>query len=150
MPNNIKQSGEGPALQVTKPARAAALAEEATGDDLTGRDRWKRFADVRVYGFDGVLLVVDREKMDTGDVAEIVASIARDTKSIYNGIEASIRPAGNGCMVSLPGLDPTGLRVGDTAPVHPAKNTLVITDGSSDRARLVKDVVSIRESQVGE
>jgi len=39
VPNSIKFSGEGPPLQVTKPARATDLAEEASGDDLEGTDR---------------------------------------------------------------------------------------------------------------
>ncbi len=150
MPNTVKQSGEGPALQVTKPARAAELAELATGEGKTGVERWADLADVRVYGFDKALLVVRPSEMKSEHIAELVASAARDTGSIYNGMDASVRAAGNGCMVSLPGLDKTGIHVDDTAPVHPGPDILVVTDGSADRARLAKDLVSIRQAQIGE
>lgn len=150
MPNSIKFSGEGPALQVTKPARAADLAEEASDDNLEGTDRWAQLADVRVYGFDDALLVVDRDHVDTEHTADLVAAAARDTKSIYLGANASVRPAGNGCMVSLPGLDETSLDVGETAPAHPAPNVLVITADTSDGVRLADDLTSIRREQVGE
>ena len=148
MANSIKQSGGGPALQITREARAAGLAEEATGDDLEGAARWARLADVRVYGFDNFLLVVDRDRVDVEDVAELVASAARDTRSIYQGVDASVRPAGNGCMVSLPGLDGTGLEVGDTAPAHPAPNMLVIHARDGAAARLAEDLATIRLEQI--
>jgi len=148
MPNSIKQSGQGPALQVTKEARTAGLAVEATGDELSGVERWEDLADVRVYGFNHALLVIDRDEVATENVAELVATIARDTSSIYRGENASVRPAGNGCMVSLPGLSETGLRVGDTAPAHPAPGVLFITEDTADGVRLAEDVRSIRRSQV--
>ena len=56
MPNKIKRSGDGLALQVTKPARAAGLVEK-TDDELT------RLADIRVFAFDGLLLVVDLDRI---------------------------------------------------------------------------------------
>lgn len=149
MPNGIKQSGEGPALQVTEAARTAGLAEQATGDNLTGVERWERLADVRVYGFDGVLLVVDNRMTDEA-VAELVASAARDTESIHRGRDASVRPAGNGCMVSLPGLEDTGMRVGDVAPVVPGPGLLVVTDGTDARGRIATDLVTNRREQVAE
>jgi len=148
MPNAIKQSGKGPALQVTREARAAGLAEETNEEGEEGTARWSRLADVRVYGFDHLFVVVEPSEFLDKHVAEIVASTARDTGSIYIGANASIRPAGNGCMVSLPGLKETGMAVGDTAPVEPGPDMLVITDGSKDRHRLARDILTIRESQV--
>jgi hypothetical protein len=88
--------------------------------------------------------------MDVEDVADLVATIARDTKSIYTGQNASIRPAGNGCMVSLPGVMDTGLKLGDTAPAHPAPDMLIITPDTKDGTRLAEDLVSIRRDQIGE
>lgn len=55
MPNAIKQSGEGLALQVTKPARAAGLVEENVDGDSIRR------AEVFVYAFDDTLLVIDAD-----------------------------------------------------------------------------------------
>jgi hypothetical protein len=121
MANSVKQSGQGPALWVTKQAQAADLAETTSKDGAEGVERWAYLANVRVYGFDGALLVVDTEKMATNKIAELVASAAGDTDSIYLGASASIRTAGNGCMFSLPDLAPTGLEIGDTAPAHPGQ-----------------------------
>ena len=53
MVNEIKQSGtDGLALQVTKPARSAGLVEENSDGEATS------LADVRVYAFDHLLLVL--------------------------------------------------------------------------------------------
>lgn len=149
MANSIKESGGGAALQVTNEARSADLATETEDDEAEGAARWKRLAPVRVYGFDRCLLVIDRERVDSEHAAELVATIARDTGSIFQGIDAQVRPAGNGCMVSLPGLADTGLDVGDRAPAHPAPNLLLITGFSGGGVRLAEDVKSIRKSQLG-
>lgn len=91
MPNSIKDAGaDGVALQITKPARAAGLVEEDSDGNATYR------ADVRVYAFDDVLLVVDRERMNTDDVAELVASVAQDTDSIYQAVDAVSTSPGTG------------------------------------------------------
>lgn len=149
MPNDIKKTDDTPALQVTREARSADLAEESTDDDAEGSERWARLSDVRVYGFDGAVIVVDRERVDVDDVAELVATAARDTNSIYQGRDGSVRVAGNGCLVSLPGLEDTGIAVGDTAPAHPAPNMLVITEDTRDGSRLAEDLKTIRREQVG-
>lgn len=148
MANAIKRSGEGLALQITREARAAELAETVADEEATGADRWARLADVRVYGFDGLLLVVDRERVATEHVAELVASAAGDTKSVYCGANASVRPAGNGCMVSLPGIEETGLERGDAVPARPAPGLLVIHARESQPARVAEDLVTIRRGQV--
>jgi hypothetical protein len=64
MPNKIKRSGDGLALQVTKPARAAGLVEET--DDVPAR-----FADIRVFAFDGLLLVVDIDRITDENMVEL-------------------------------------------------------------------------------
>jgi hypothetical protein len=151
MANKIKNTGEGAALQITREARSADLAEEATGDDLEGSSRWDRLADVRVFTFEKLILVVDndQQRLPMPDVAELVSSAAQDTESIYRGSRASIRPAGNGCMVSLPGYKEAGFHIGTTAPVVLAPCVLVIHDGSSQAARLAEDLVSMRREQSG-
>lgn len=101
MANHIKRSGaDGLALQVTTEAREAGLVVER------GNDRVDR-ADVRVYAFDGLLLVVDRDLADD-HVAEFVAAATRDTESIHRALDATITPAGNGSQVQLPPAEDAG------------------------------------------
>ncbi len=148
MVNQIKESGtEGLALQITKPARAAELVEESNEGDLTYR------ADVRVYAFDHLLLVIDVETVSAHHTAALVASAARDTKSIYRAMNASVQIAGNGCQVQLPPARDAGFQEGDRAPCHTARGVLVITkdDGTStaaDATSLARDLVSIRTEQL--
>lgn len=128
--------------------RATELVEENSEGDATYR------ADVRVYSFDNLLLVVDVDKMSAADIAELVASAARDTKSIYRALEATVQIAGNGYQVQLPPATDAGFREGDRAACHPARGMLAITkdDGTSagsDAVRLARDLVTIRREQVG-
>lgn len=152
MPNTIKQYDDSPSLQVTREARRAGLAEEHEDDDRTGPDRWKRFADVLVYGFDGAVLIVDADEdaVTPGDRADLVAVLARDTDSIHEGHTARIRPAGNGLKVTLPGLEPTGLEIGQQAPAHVLPDALLVTAESKDGARLAGDLRTVREDQVSD
>jgi hypothetical protein len=142
MPNAIKRSGEGLALQVTKPARAAGLVEEDVDGEPTRR------AEVLVYAFDDTLLVVDVDRVTVADRAELVASAARDTKSIYRAARARLQIAGHGYQVNLPPAEDAGFEEGDSAPVHPAPGLLVITTDKSQAARLAADLVTIRREQV--
>ena len=92
--NGIKSSGaNGLALQVTKPARSAGLVEENSDREATS------LADVRVYAFDHLLLVIDLGAVVTEDVAELVVTAARDTKSIHRAMDATVQIAGHGYQV---------------------------------------------------
>jgi hypothetical protein len=148
MVNQIKRSGtEGVALQITKPARAAELVEETEDGTATYR------ADVRVYSFDHLLLVVDREKVSNEHIAELVASAARDTRSIHRAMDSTVHIAGNGYQVQLPPAADAGFSEGDRAPCHTARGVLVISkdDGTAagaDAARLARDLVTIRRDQL--
>lgn len=143
MPNNIQESGaDAVALQITKPARAAELVEVDSDGDPTYR------AAVRVYAFDDVLLVVDRDRVDPAAVAELVATVARDTASIYQAVDAGVHVAGHGYKVHLPMAADAGFDIGDTAPTHPAPNLLTITKRERDGTRLAEDVKTIRLDQV--
>jgi hypothetical protein len=148
MVNQIKESGtEGLALQITKSARAAELIEENSEGDPTYR------ADVRVYSFNHLLLVVDVENVSAAHTAELVSSAARDTKSIYRAMNASVQIAGNGYQVQLPPARDAGFTEGDRAPCHTARGVLIISkdDGTSagaDAARLARDLVTIRTNQL--
>jgi len=140
MVNNIKESADGLALQVTKQARDAGLVIEDANGDAT------RLSGVYVYGFDNLLLVIDAERVSAADRAELVASAARDTESIHRGGTASIATAGNGYQVQLPGCRAAGFDVGDRAPVVSQQGLLVMHDGM--QRRLAEDVAAIRSEQV--
>lgn len=140
MANSVKQSGGGLALQVTGPARDADLVDEDTDGNAT------RLADVYVYGFDDLLLVVDADRVAAGDRAELVATTARDTDSIHRGARSRLEIAGNGYQVQLPGCRDAGLLEGDRAPVVARQGLLVVHDGT--QARLAGDLVAIRDEQV--
>ncbi|WP_227355787.1 hypothetical protein [Haladaptatus salinisoli] len=139
MPNKIKRSGDGFALQVTKPARAAGLVEE-TDDEPT------RLADIRVFAFDGLLLVVDIDRITDENIVELTTSAARDTVSIHRVVNTSLQIAGNGYQVQLPGAAEAGFHVGDRASCTPAPNLLVIAAEGSER--IAADMVTIRREQV--
>lgn len=137
--NSIKNSADGLALQVTKPARRAELVLEDADGEAT------RLADVYVYGFDDLLVVVDADNVSSSNRAELVASAARDTGSVYRGTAASVQIAGNGYQVQLPGCEATGLSEGDRAPAIPAQGLLIIHDGT--RGRLAEDLKTQRRGQ---
>ncbi len=148
MVNQIKDSGtEGLALQITKPGRAAELIEENSDGNATYR------ADVRVYSFDYLMIVIDINKVSATHTAEIVASASRDTGSIYRAMDASVQVAGNGYQVQLPPARDAGFTEGERALCHTARGVLVISrdDGTAagiDAARLARDLVTIRKEQV--
>jgi hypothetical protein len=143
MANRIKDPSGEPALQVTEPARAASLVEEDSEGQV--RDRSK----VVVVSFDGLLLVFDREEVPVSERWEIIELAGRETASLYRATHARMRQSGNGYSVQLRSAVDAGLRVGDKAPVYPARNArmLAITDASGDQRRLAKDLVSSREAQ---
>jgi len=145
--NRIKSSGvDGCALQVTKEARTAGMIEE----DSEGRA--KRRADVRVFAFDGVLIVVDLDNVRDEEITELVASTARDTKTIYRAGDSKIQIAGNGYQVQIPPAEDAGFEIGDRAGCHPAPGLLVITIANGPRARdasrLAADLVEHRRAQI--
>jgi hypothetical protein len=148
MVNEIKHSGaDGLALQVTRPARSAKFVKENSDGEATS------LADVRVYAFDHLLLVIDPGAVATEDVMELVVAAARDTKSIHRAMDATVQIAGNGYQVQLPPAVDAGFDEGDRAPCHPARGLLVISrdDGTSagaNAARIAQDLVTIRAEQI--
>lgn len=140
MANSIKESAGGLALQVTKSARDAGLVEENDDGEAT------RLADVWVYGFDDLLLVIDEDRVSRGDRAELVSAAAGDTDSIYGGERAGLSIAGNGYQVQLPKSSLAGFHRGDKAPVSAAEGVLAIRRPGSER--LADDILTIRQQQV--
>lgn len=142
MVNSVKERGGGLALQVTREARDAGLVEENADGDAT------RLAGVYVYGFDGLLLVFDAERVSASDRAELVATATTVTGSIHRGETAELVVAGNGYQVQLPGCRTAGFREGDDAPATTAPGLLVIHDGTN--GRLANDLTTSRVEQRAE
>lgn len=141
MANSIKQVGEGLGLQITGPAREAHLVDEDVDGDT------QRRAPVRVYAFDELLLVLDRDRVDQEDVVDLVTAAARDSRSIHRAMDATVQHAGNGYQTPLPPAEDAGFREGDRAPVYPAPGMLVVA--TDEQQRLARDLVSIRRDQRG-
>lgn len=140
MTNAIKESGGGLGLQVTEPARTAKLVREDSEGEPTRR------AETFVYSFDSVLLVIDAEEVAPHHRAELVASAARDTQSIYVAGRSRLKQGGHGYQIQLPGVEDAGFEVGDRAPVIPRSGLLIIYAKSS--RRLANDLALIREEQL--
>jgi hypothetical protein len=153
MVNAIKSSGDGVALQVTRAVRRAGLVEEDPPDD-PGEDESPPYptyrASVRVYAFDGVLLVVDADpdRFAPRHVAELVASCARDTASIYRGIAATVKVSGHGYQCQLPTAADAGFALGDDAVADAVPNLLVVTRPDREETRLVEALATIRREQL--
>jgi len=139
----VKQSGVGLALQVTREARDGAEMVTEDGDGNA-----TRLPTVYVYGFDGLLVVLDAERVSAADRAALVASAADDTNSIHRGDTAEVSVRGNGYQVQLPGCRTAGFREGDDAAVATAPGLLVIHDGTN--GRLANDLTTSRVEQRAE
>jgi len=63
-----------------------------------------------------VLLVIDRVRVDPAAVAELVATVTRDTDSIYQAVDAGVHVVSHGYKVYLPVAADTRFVVGDTPP----------------------------------
>lgn len=127
MANQLTTTGDGLALQVTKPARSAGLVEEDADGDTRHR------AAVVAYGFDDLILVLDRDtdRVPMADRAELVGLAASETESIYCGINTRIQHSGNGYRVQVPATG-TGFGAGDSLPCHAAPGLLVMAPLDAD------------------
>jgi len=150
MVNTIKNPSDGLALQVTEPAKKAGLVKENNEGEPTRR------ADVRVYSFEGLLLVVDRDEMDEAHIVELVKAAAGDTKTVRQAMNATVQTAGHGYQIALPPARDAGFRKGDPAPCHPAPDMLVIAKnslwnekhGEDKPGRVAASLLTIRRDQV--
>ena len=140
MVNSIKESADGLALQITKPARQAGLVTESAAGDVVD------MAEVFVYGFDDLLMVVDANGVSDNDRALLVSLAARKSRSVYGGHRSAVTTAGNGYQVQLPGASDAGFSAGDTAPVHTAQGVLFILRDGRQR-ELVEQLVANRRHQ---
>lgn len=135
MANNIKRRGGALSLQVTRPARKAGLVLEDTDDNPT------RLADVYVYGFDDLLLVIDYEMFSDSQRTNLVVSAAKDSGSIYQGIKVSVREGGRGYQVQVPGAEDAGFPLGEEAPVKSTQGVLVVYK-DNETERLANDLIT--------
>ncbi|MDH5021832.1 hypothetical protein [Halobacterium rubrum] len=153
MANAIKESGDGVALQITKPAREAGLVEET--DDSDGKTATYR-ATTRVHAFDGLLLVVDVDEVDPENEADLVATAARDTSSVYRTMEATVQIAGHGYQLQLPTATDAGFQKGDKPTTVTAPGILILAGsreqvaGDSRPTRVADDLATIRHEYYSE
>lgn len=156
MANQIKTVGGSGTigLQVTKEVRDAELVEEREVE-TDGNREWSKEptyrADVRVFAFDNHLLVVDLDRMNTDEIAEIVSKTASATESIYRASDSSVQTKGHGYMVALPPARDAGFSPGESAPVVALPNMMVIlrktradTTGGSESSAKTKVSEMIR------
>lgn len=131
-------------LQATKYVRSAGLVEENAENEAT------YLADTRVYAFNDLLLVVDRDTacVPNDHVAELVASAARDSQTAFQAIDATVSIAGGGYRVQLPPATDAGFHQDQTPQVQTAPGILVLHRTRSER--LASDLVSIRRDQVND
>ncbi|MDL0137974.1 hypothetical protein PNP85_00390 [Halobacterium salinarum] len=145
MANAIKKSGDGLALQITRPARTATLVAEDNDNTTT------RLARTRIHAFDGLLVAIDVDRVPDGAEAELVATAAADTNTAYRAVTAAIQIAGNGYQLQLPNTVDAGLHEGDTPTVTTAPGVLIIahneTDTETNSVRVGKDLATIRREQ---
>lgn len=145
MPNSIKQIGGAAALQITKPARAAGLVEEDSEGEVEYR------ADVLVHAVDGLLLVIDRDRVEDSARATLVRRAAEYRESTHRASFTTIQPKGHGYAVVLgqPAGD-AGFEVGETAPVTPVDGALIINRMDvPDITKVVSSLETLRQNQVG-
>jgi hypothetical protein len=127
-------------LQVTKPARQAGLVNE--GPD--GEPGY--MAEVYVYSFDGLLVILDK-KVHMGRRADIISKAAGATESMHGGIPAKLAQAGNGYQVNLPEARTAGFEVKQDVLVRDSDAMLVIHDGTN--AGVADDLQELRREQMG-
>lgn len=140
MPNTIKDGHGGLALQVTEPIRDNDGLVEQDGDgDAT------RLPEVFVCSVNRLLLVIDADRVRIDDRAELVASAIEATESVYRGEQVSVKIAGNGYQVQLPGCRAAGFPLGQKAPTKSAPDVLVVHRRST--RRLAEDLTTLRREQ---
>jgi len=126
MVNQIKEGGDGDLrLQITKEARRAGLVHENADGDPT------QMAEVYVYTFDGLLMLID-SRLSMGLRADLISQASELTESMHTGVSATVSQAGNGYQVNLPGAKEAGFTVGIDAPVIAGEAILWVHDGSRE------------------
>ena len=95
-------------MQVTRVARDNGFIRENDDGRVTHRAE-----DLYVYTFDDLCMIIDTERIDASERAELVTAAADDSSSIYGGVPAAISDAGNGYKVALPKAKAAGFSSDD-------------------------------------
>jgi len=138
-----KRAAGGLAIQVTAVARDNGFIRE----DENGNVR-HRATELYAYSFDGLILVVDTERVEPFERADLVVVAAQDSESIHHGGTTAISDAGNGYKIQLPGAVPAGFAHTDgRADVHIAGEDGLLFVYHPDQRLLVDDLLVIRREQ---
>lgn len=120
MPNKLKKSGGGTAIQITKPARQAGMLKDNNSENL-------RLAEVRIYSFDRLLVATDIERMNQKEISEIIIQAIEGTQTVFDAKKGRIQSAGNGYQLQLPPAEDAGFEIGDTLECQSAPGLLIFT-----------------------
>ncbi|WP_435175668.1 hypothetical protein [Halorussus sp. AFM4] len=153
MPNSMKVVGDSGhlGLQVTRPVRDAGLVEELKPEERAEDENppYPNYrAAIRIHAFDGLILILDRDRVAQSDAAELVAHAIEETQTVFSALNAIVSIMGQGYMVQLPNGSEAGFEEGDTAPVQVSPNILVIHNESDESVELATELASMRETQV--
>jgi len=106
-----------------------------------------------MFAFDGVLLIVDLDRVDDEAIAELVASAAQDMGSIYRAADSKTQIGGKRYQVRHQPAGDAGFEPGDRAGTHTAPGVMVVTVGevlqARSASRLAGDLVEQRRTLVG-
>ena len=139
-----KRDGGGLAMQVTRVARDNGFIRENDDGRVTHRAE-----DLYVYTFDELCVIIDTERIDAPERAELVTAAADDSSSIYGGVPAAISDAGNGYKVALPEGKAAGFSSDDgykQVSLRGFSGVICVYKGS--QSRLVDDLEIIRSEQL--
>jgi len=95
-------------MQVMRVARDNGFIRENDDEQVI-----HRVEDLYVYTFDDLCMIIDTERIDVPERAELITAAADDSSSIYRGVPAAISDAGNGYKVALLEAKATGFSSDD-------------------------------------
>ena len=120
MPNKLKKSAGGTAIQITKAARQAGMLKD-------NNDENPKLAKVRIYSFDRLLVAIDIERMNQKEISEIIIQAIEETQTVFDAQKAGIQSAGNGYQLQLPPAEDAGFEIGDMLECQSAPSLLIFT-----------------------
>jgi hypothetical protein len=144
MPNRLLDAGAGIVRNTTAELKAAGFVETDGENDPT------RLAPTRVRAYEGLLLVVDRERVAEAAEAELDAVAASGTDSAYQAVNGSVQTSGNaGYKLQLPVASDAGFAVDDT-PRATARASApgIVCIYRDRRLETVEALLAVRAEQV--
>lgn len=158
--NNVKiRKTEGSRdllLQVTFPVRDADLVEEEE-QRVSGGEGTETvatyLADVRVHAVRSHILIVDRDRVDAADEADLVTTAINDTETAYRTKHSTITRSGNGYQLQISVARDAGFYDTDTVVMESAPGIIVGVRSRADcsppggSSQLAEDLAAIRAAQ---